>query len=82
MTFIENVRTRIFWINTLRIATVFFIAIIIISLLFNNFSSIVKLDFQSIKNEHFLEGRWKVFFFPKIVISLLYGMWVTHRKTK
>jgi len=82
MTFLEKVKTGIFWKNVLKIAMTFFIIITIISLLFNSFSSIIDFNIEAIKNENFTEGKWKSFFISKFVISLLYGMWVTNRNMK
>ena len=82
MTFQEKVKTSIFWKNTLKIATLFFIFLIVISLLLNSFSDIFKFDLEAIKATNFYEGKWKRFFFSKVVIAFLYGMWVTNRNMK
>lgn len=79
MTFLEKVKTRVFWRNVVKVSSVFFIIIIIISLLFNSFSSIIDFDLEAIKSENFTDGKWKGFFISKFVISLLYGIWVTNR---
>jgi len=80
MTFLEKAKTNIFWKNVLKISITFFIILIIISLLFNSFSSIIDFDIEAIKSQNFTEGKWKAFFFTKIVVSFLYGIWVTNRK--
>ncbi len=80
MTFLEKAKTGIFWKNVLKISITFFIILIIISLLFNSFSSIIDFDIEAIKSQNFNEGKWKTFFITKSVVSLLYGIWVTNRK--
>ena len=82
MTFLEKVKTDIFWKNTLRISILFFVILIIISLLLNSFSDIFKFDIEAIKAKNFADGNWRRFFFSKIIIAVLYGMWVTNRNMK
>ena len=82
MTFLEKIKTSIYWKNTLKISILFFISIVIISLLFNSFSSIISFDLEAINTKNFSEGKWMKFFYIKAAISLLYGMWVTARNIK
>ena len=82
MTFLEKIKTGIYWKNTLKISILFFISIVIISLLFNSFSSIISFDLEAINTENFSEGKWMKFFYIKAAISVLYGMWVTARNIK
>jgi len=82
MTFLEKVKTSIFWRNVTKISMMFFIIIVIVSLLFNNFSSIIDFDTETIYSQNFSEGKWVNFIIPKLVIGLLYGMWVTNRNMK
>ena len=82
MTFLEKIKTGIYWKNTLKISILFFISIVIISLLFNSFSSIISFDLEAINTKNFSEGKWMKFFYIKAAISLLYGMWVTARNIK
>lgn len=82
MTFLEKVKTPIFWKSALKITIPFFIALVIISLLFNSFSAIINFDLVAIKAANFSDGKWKVFFLTKFVISVLYGIWITNRNIK
>lgn len=82
MTFLEKIKTGIYWKNTVKISIVFFITIAIISLLFNSFSSIISFDLDAINSKNFSDGKWINFFFIKAAVSLLYGMWVTARNIK
>ena len=82
MTFSDKVKTDIFWKNTLRISIMFFVILIIFSLLLNSFSDIFKFDIEAIKAKNFADGNWQRFFFSKIIIAVLYGMWVTNRNMK
>ncbi len=82
MTFLEKTKTTIFWKSVLIITIPFFIALTIISLLFNGFSDIINFDLEAIKAANFSDGKWKIFFLTKSVVSLLYGVWVTNRNIK
>ncbi len=82
MTFLEKIKTTLFWKSVLRITIPFFIALTIISLLFNSFSNIINFDIEAIKATNFSDGKWKIFFLTKSVVSLLYGIWVTNRNVK
>jgi hypothetical protein len=82
MTFSDKVKTEIFWKNTLRISIMFFVILIIFSLLLNSFSDIFKFDIEAIKAKNFADGNWRRFFLSKIIIAVLYGMWVTNRNMK
>ena len=82
MTFSDKIKTSIFWKNTLRISVMFFVILIIFSLLLNSFSDIFKFDIEAIKAKNFADGNWQRFFLSKIIIAVLYGMWVTNRNMK
>lgn len=80
MTFLEKVKTPIYWRHVLRIGMLFLVLLIIISLLFNSFSDILKFDLEAVKIKNFSDGKWRKFVFSKVAISLVYAMWVVNRK--
>ena len=82
MTFLEKIKLPIFWKSVLKIAIPFFIAVMLISLLFNNFSSIIDFDLETIKAQNFSDGKWKFFILSKSIVSLLYGVWMTQKNIK
>lgn len=82
MTFQEKIKSVVFWKNTVRISLLFFMLLIIISLLFNSFSDIFKFDIEAIKATNFNDGKWKKFVGTKAVVSFLYGMFVTAKNMK
>ena len=82
MTFLEKIKTAFFWKRALMIIIPFFIFLVIISLLFNSFSAIIAADWAKIMEENFNHGKWKIFFLTKILVSILYGVWVTSRDVK
>lgn len=82
MTFLEKLKTTLFWKSVLKITIPFFIALVIISLLFNSFSSIINFDLEAIKAANFSDGKWKRFLLTKSVVSLLYSIWVTNKNMK
>ena len=82
MTFQEKIKTSIFWQNTLKVASLFFILLVIISLLFNSFSDILNFDLEAVNEKNFTDGKWQKFVGTKAIVSLLYSMFVTNRNMK
>ncbi|MET2983686.1 hypothetical protein [Aureibaculum conchae] len=82
MTFLEKIKTAFFWKRALMIIIPFFVFLVIISLLLNSFSAIIGADWAKIMEDNFYHGKWKLFFATKIMVSILYGLWVTNRNVK
>ena len=82
MTFQEKIKTSFYWIQTLRMALLFFVLLTILSLLFNSFSDILKFDLAAVEATNFADGKWKNFLGSKAAISMLYSMFVIARKMK
>jgi len=82
MTFQDKIKTSVFWKNTFKIASLFFILLIIISLLFNSFPDILNFDIPAVKEKNFSNGKWRQFVLTKVVVSLLYSMFVTSKNMK
>jgi len=79
MIFTEKIKTAFFWKKVIQIMIPFFIILIIISLFFNSFSSVVSFNLAEIKALNFENGKWKIFFSTKIITSVLYGVWVAQK---
>jgi len=79
MTFTEKIKTAFFWGKVARIAIPFFIILVIISLFFNSFTSVINFNLTEIKAQNFEEGKWKIFFSTKVITSILYGVWIAHK---
>ena len=82
MSFLEKIKQPQFWSNFTKIALPFFIIVTIFSLLFNHFSEIFSGDFETLYQARFSEGKLKSFFGVKIVFSVIYGLYTTHKKMK
>lgn len=82
MTLLEKLKSPDFFIHALKIATPFFILLVVISLLINNFRDIIAFDFGAVAEANFNNGLWKKFFAIKVVFSFLYGVWMSAKKTK
>ena len=82
MTFLEKIKTAFFWKRALMIIIPFLFFLVIISLLFNSFSAIIAADMATVMEQNFNQGKWKNFFTTKIMISIIYGIWVTSRNVK
>lgn len=82
MTVLEKMKTPDFWKNFLKVALPFFILVTLISLFMNNWRDIFAGDFAKVNEMNFTDGKWQRFWGFKIVISVVYGMYITIRKTK
>jgi hypothetical protein len=82
MTFLEKIKQPIFWTGFAKIAIPFFIILIMMTLLWKNWSAIFNADFETISKINFEDGRWKTFFASKFFASVLYGLYVTNKNMK
>ena len=82
MMFLKNLRNSNFWRLFLHFAAPFFIFVTIFSLLINSFSDVFSGNFDKVYQTNFVDGKWKAFFTPKIVLSLVYGFYMANKNSK
>jgi len=82
MNFIQKIQTPSFWKNVAKVALPFLLIVAIISLFMNSSSEIFSGNFSAVKEANFSHGKWKTFWGIKILISFVYGIWITQQKTK
>jgi hypothetical protein len=82
MKFTDKIKNPVFWSNFLKVALPFFFFVTIISLLINSSSAIFSGDFMAVAEENFANGKWAQFWIIKIVISIIYGLWITNKNMK
>lgn len=82
MTFLEKTKQPNFWKNVAKISIPFFIAVTLISLLWNNWSDIFTGDFAKVNEMNFTDGKWMRFWATKVFVSFFYGLYVTNKKMK
>ena len=82
MSLLEKIQQPGFWNNVAKVAIPFFILLTIVMLLMNSWRDVFAGDFAKVNLDNFSEGKWVRFFGIKIVISLIYGIWMTVRNTK
>lgn len=75
----KNSKKPLFWKNVFKIGFPFLIIVTVFSLLFNTGSAILAGDWAVVYEYHFANNRWVRFALQKIVISLLYGMYMTNK---
>ena len=78
----DNMKTKEFWNNFLKVAIPFFIIVTIVSLIINSSKDVFSGNFEAVHQQNFANGQWKQFFSYKIVLSIFYGLWVTSKKIK
>ncbi|NVJ88751.1 MAG: hypothetical protein HWD82_04850 [Flavobacteriaceae bacterium] len=82
MAFLDNVKQPKFWKMFINFAIPFFLFVIIFSLFINSSSSIFSGEFSEVFKQNFTEGKWKVFFAPKLFLSTLYGLYMANKNIK
>ncbi|MEE9406679.1 MAG: hypothetical protein V3V28_01260 [Polaribacter sp.] len=82
MSFLEKIKQPIFWTNFLKVAIPFFIVVTLVSLFMNSWRDIFAGDFAKVNEVNFSGEKWKSFWAIKIVISFIYGLYVTNKNTK
>ncbi len=82
MSFLENFKQQKFWKLFVNFAIPFFLFVTVFSLLINSFSEIFSGDFAAVNQTNFADGRWQAFFAPKLVLSLVYGLYMANKNIK
>lgn len=82
MKFLDKLQQPLFWKNFSKIALPFFIIVILVSLFMNSWREIFDGDFSKVNEVNFTDGKWKSFFGIKVVISLIYGVYITNKNMK
>lgn len=78
----QNFLKKLFWINVLKIGIPFLIVVTLFALIFTSGGSIFSGDFKAVYETHFADKRWVRFWLSKVVISIIYGVYITNKKMK
>ena len=82
MTFIQKLSNAEFWKNVFKIGFPFLIMVTLFSLFMNSGKAIFSGDFNAVYETNFSNLKWMQFWLPKLVISLIYGIYTTNKNTK
>lgn len=82
MTFFQKVQQPSFWVNVLKITIPFLIIVTLFSLFFNSGKAIFSGDFETVNEINFSNKKWVRFWLSKVVISLIYGIYISNKNTK
>ncbi|MEQ6125238.1 hypothetical protein AAON49_13605 [Pseudotenacibaculum sp. MALMAid0570] len=82
MSLLRKIKQPGFWSNFAKIAIPFFILLTVAMLLMNSWRDIFAGDFAKVNEVNFANGGWIRFFGFKVIISVVYGLWMTTRNTK
>lgn len=80
MSILKNIRQPIFWTNVAKVAIPFFIVVVIFSLILASSRDIFSGNFAAVNETNFANGKWIRFWGSKLIISFVYGIWVTNKK--
>lgn len=85
MTLKEKINTQKFWKLVANFAIPFLIIVTLFSLILNSGSALFSGKFNEVYQFNFGNGKWQAFFLPKVVISILYSLYMankTYEKSK
>lgn len=82
MSFLNKIQQAEFWSNFLKVALPFFIIVTLISLFMNSWREIFAGDFTTVSKVNFNNGKWMRFFGIKVIISFIYGLYITNKNIK
>ena len=82
MSLFDKMKSKEFWTNVNKIAIPFFVFFVFAMLLMNNWRDILAADLAKVIQDNFSNGLWIRFFGFKLVISYLYGIWMTNKNMK
>ncbi len=82
MSFQKNITQKLFWINVLKVSIPFLLAVTVFSLLFNSAGDILSGDFKAVNETHFSNKKWVRFWLSKIVISVIYAIYMVNKRMK
>ncbi|MDX1752659.1 MAG: hypothetical protein R3259_05700 [Salinimicrobium sediminis] len=80
MRILEDIKNPEYWTKVLQLGTIFFVIFVGLSLIISHFRQIVSGDFAAIYQDEFSDGKWVEYFLIKLVISLVYAMYMTSRR--
>ena len=82
MTFLQKIQQGNFWINVLKVTIPFLVIVTLFSLFFNSGTAIFSGDFKTVNEFNFSNKKWIRFWLSKVVISLIYGIYISNKNTK
>ncbi|WP_424493325.1 hypothetical protein [Salinimicrobium sp. GXAS 041] len=82
MGYLDNFKSKEFWIDVFKLGIIFFVTFVILSLLISNFGNIMDGDFQAVYENEWSNGKWKRDLAIKAAITLVYAVYMTSRRRK
>ncbi len=82
MTVLEKIKTPNFIQKVLLKSGVFFVMLVVISLVLRSGSSVFTLDIDGVVSENFSDGKWKSFLGFKVIFSVLYSVFTVLRSIR
>lgn len=80
MGMLDNFKNKYFWVAVLKLAVVFFVIFVFLSILIASFSNVVSGNWSAVYDEHWSNGKWKQDLGVKAAITLVYAIYMTSRR--
>lgn len=82
MSFLQKIKQPLFWKYVVYLTIPFFVFFIIFGFILNNWSLVFEGDFSTAIKDTFQQESWQKFVIPKIIFSVLYGIYMSNKKMK
>lgn len=80
MKLLEKFKHKTFWVEAAKLAAVFFVLFVLISMIFANASAFFSGDFKTVIDAQWGEGRWRSDIPLKLAITVVYSIYMTSRR--
>ena len=80
MSVLEDFKNKNFWIAVLKLAAIFFVVFVFLSLLISNFQAVISGNFAVAIQEEWGNGKWKEDLTIKAAITFVYAVYMTSRR--
>lgn len=76
----DNFSNKYFWIEVLKLAVVFFVIFVLLSVTIASFSDVVSGNWRAVYEDHWSDGKWKRDLGIKAAITIVYAVYMTSRR--
>ena len=80
MGILENIKSKQYWIEVVKLGVIFFVLLMGFSLLIAHFSNVISGNFAAIYKEEWADGKWVGDVALKGIISFVYAIYMVSRR--
>lgn len=80
MALLDDLKSKTYWMEVVKMGMIFFVLFTFFSLLILHFSKVLSGEFSAIYEQEWAHGKWQRDLLVKAVISLVYAMYMVSRR--